>query len=129
MSPSVSRTKKEHSSDRTTNDEFEELTEQLNKLQLRRSSIISELKAVDVEHTEIEQKIKRALIVNCSSKKGRDSKGNILLVGDSVTTLTIGRYYERIATITDIRSNNHVDIEYKTSKKQTWRAGHNLLKL
>ena len=44
---------------------------------------------------------------------GRDAKGNSLRAGDSVTTLTQGKYYKWIATIVWIKAKNHIDIEYK----------------
>ena len=129
MSPNTSSTEKERRSDSAADREISQLTAELDKLQVRRSSIISELKAVDLEHTKVEQKIRLALSRPRKQLEGKDSKGNTLSIGDNVTTLTKGKYYERIATVVDIRPDNHIDIAYKTSGLQTWRAGHNLLKL
>ena len=109
-------------------DEISKLTVQLSKLKLRRTAIIKELSSVEKEHNEVEIKIKQTQ--HTSSKlTGSDAKRNPLHVGDSVTTLTKGKYHERLATVTEIQSANHIVITYLVSKKQTWRAGHNLLKI
>ena len=110
------------------NDEISRLAAKLDKLKIRRSSIIKELNSVEEEHNILERQIEQAKALP-SQLVGKDAKGKCLHIGDSVTTLTKGRYYERIATVTDIKPDNHIDITYKSSKKITWRAGHNLLKL
>ena len=109
-------------------DEVTKLTEKLSKLSVRRSQIIAELQEIDREHTQVEKSIEDAKLPK-SELVGSDAKGNSLRVGDTVTTLTRGKYYERIAEVSNIKPDNHVDITYKSSKKGTWRAGHNLLRL
>ena len=110
-------------------EEITQLNEKLSKLSLRRSKVIAELQSIELEHSETEKQLKKAKKHPKGGLAGRDSKGNSLCVGDSVTTLTKGKYYERIATVVQINSDNHVDIKYKQSGKLTWRLGHNLLKL
>ena len=110
------------------NDDVSQLTAKLENLKIRRSSIIKELSSVDEEHNKLEQQIKQAKALS-SQLVGKNAKGKCLHIGDSVRTLTKGWYYERIATVADIKPDNHIDITYKSSKKVTWRAGHNLLKL
>ena len=110
-------------------DEITRLTKELSQLSIKRSKIIADLQKVDAKHNSIEQELYRAKRNKESVLSGKDVKGNSLFIGDNVTTLTKGKYYERIATVIRVEPDNHIDIEYKTSKKQTWRAGHNLLKL
>lgn len=111
------------------NDEIEKLTEELSKLSVKRSTIIADLQAVETKHRSIERALSKAKRNKTGIPSGFDAKGRPLLTGDNVTTLTKGRYYERIAKVVRINPDNRIDIQYNTSKKETWRAGHNLLKL
>ena len=115
----------------SNNSDIDQLSQQLSKLSVRRSKSIAELQSIDKEYLKLERLIqeKRNSREILSQPEGKDSKGNPIRIGDSVTTSTKGKYYERIATITNIAEDNHIDIEYKESKKTTWRKGHNLLKL
>ena len=110
-------------------EEITRLSEKLSKLSLRRLRVIAELQSIELEHDETENQLDEAKKHPKGVLAGRDSKGNSLCSGDSVTTLTKGKYYERIATVVQVNPENHVDIEYKQSGKLTWRLGHNLLKL
>ena len=119
------------------NDNIEQLTKQLSALSVKRSKTIAALQLIDKEHKRIESLLeaKKEDDILVGAKKeddilvGKDSKGNPLHIGDSVTTLTKGKYYKRIATVVGISDKNHIDIQYKSSKTTTWRVGHNLLKL
>ena len=110
-------------------EEVTQLSEKLSKLSLRRSKVIAELQSIELEHSEAEKQLEEAKRHPKGMFAGRDSKGNSLCSGDSVTTLIKGKYYKRIATVVQVNPDNHVDIEYKQSGKLTWRLGHNLLKL
>ena len=103
----------------------EEIIEKLSKLSLRRSKIIAELQVIELEQSKAEKQLEEAKRHPKGVLAGRDSKGNSLCAGDSVTTLTKGKYYERIATVVQVNPGNHVDIKYKQSGKPTWRLGHN----
>ena len=109
-------------------DDVSKLKEQLSKLKLRRTAIINELSSIEEEHNKVERQIKQNQRPS-TELIGKDAKGNTLRIGDSVSTLTKGKYHERIATVDEIRSENHIVISYLASKKKTWRVGHNLLKL
>ena len=108
-------------------DEIARLTVQLSKLKLRRTAIIKELSSVEKEHNEVERKIKQTQHTP-HELIGTDAKKNPLHVGDNVIILMKGKHHERHATVTEIQSANHIVITYHMSRKQTWRAGHNLLK-
>ena len=110
------------------NTEIDQLTEQLSCLNNKRSKAIANLQSIDREHRRIETLLKKKK-TKPEGIVGRDAKGNLLQIGDSVTTLTKGKYYERIADVIAIEPQNHITIEYKTSGSNTWRIGHNLLKL
>ena len=73
---------------------IKKLSEKSSKLSVRRSDIISELHSVEQEHCEVEDKLHRAKQDPRSELIGRDAKGNSLRAGNSVTTLTQGKYYE-----------------------------------
>ena len=112
-------------------DKITRLTEKLSKLSVRRTQTIAELQEIDQAYTHIEKSLEKAKTKKQQINKlgGKDAKGNPLRVGDSVTTLTRGKYHERIAKVTQVNPENHIDIEYKASGKATWRIGHNLLLL
>ena len=77
---------------------------------------------IDKEHEEVETLIKQA-----SGLTGVYSRGAIIHAGDKVTTLTRGKYYERIAKVTLVKPDNHIVIEHLVSTISTWREGYNLL--
>ena len=109
-------------------DEVTRLTEKISKLRLRRSQAIAELQEIDQKYDQLEESLEAAKKQSSNELVGKDAKGNSLRIGDSVTTLTRGRYHERIAEVIHVSSGNHIDIKYKTSGKSTWRIGHNILR-
>ena len=111
------------------NDEIKQLSEKLSKLSVRCAEIISELQDIEHKHEKVEEKLKKAKKEPTSELTGRDAKGNSLRAGDSVRTMTQGKYYERIAIVVRIKAENCINIEYTQSGKPTWRAGHHFLKV
>ena len=110
------------------NNEIRQLTTELSNLAIRRSETIAELKSLDDRETKIRHDlkiIKKAISAN--SLSCRDSKGTKLREGDKVTTLTRGKFHKQIAKAIQVNPDNHVDIQYLVSRKETWRLGKNLL--
>ena len=103
-------------------EDLAKLTTRLGKLRVRRTETIKELQVIEKEHEEVETLIKQA-----SGLIGVDSRGVTIHAGDKVTTLTRGKYYERIAKVTLVKPDNHIVIKYLVSAKSTWRKGYNLL--
>jgi len=84
--------------------------------------MISELQSIYRQHQEVEKLLKNLKKSKASKSElvVTDAKGNVLRKGNSVNTLTKGKYYEWIAKVMQINPQNHIDIKYKNSKKGTW---------
>jgi len=104
--------------------ELTKLTSKLEKLRLLQTKEIEELQSIEIEHQAVDKLIRKS-----QGLTGTDSRGNNARTGNKVTTLNCGKYYERITKITFVKADNHIKIQYLISKINTWRKGHNLLKL
>ena len=86
-------------------------------------------KSIELQSIETDCQAVKELLRKSQSSTGMDSRGNELRKGDEVRTLTRGKYYERIAKVTVVKADNHIDYQYLVSKASTWRKGYNILKI
>ena len=60
----------------------------------------------------------------------KDSKGELIAVGDHIETVTRGKYFERKGEVISIdHKNKTITLRYLISKKETWRKAYNVVKV
>ena len=119
-------------------EEINRLITKLEKLHIQRSKLVTELATVDDEiSTTLEALIVRKRALKSSERKhtkpssqaeARYSTGVILLKGDIVETVTVGKYQEVKSKVCLINGDK-VTIQYLQSKKETWCKAKNLSKV
>lgn len=124
-------------------DELLRLSKLVQELSIQRGEVVTHLSevhhnlAVAVNHRKKERRcknnnkacVKEGATFKATSEKAtaQDSRGEILSIGNTVGTVTQGKYFARKAKIFSIEGT--VTIQYLNIKKETWRLSHNLLKI
>ena len=114
--------------------ELQEIIQRLDKLVLQRSQITNELSSVDAEiaSTIVKRNNKQRELSAKTKEKGlaKDSKGELIAVGDHIETVTRGKYFERKGEVISIdHKNKTITLRYLISKKETWRKAYNVVKV